>query len=124
MRGRIESGDGFSAQVQETGNFLERAHASGSVESLSAISHQDLHLSDRQVLDVFVLGASVLDVSLAAKADWLVLFFETHQCAGRSECAAFAARGLRPLGSTAPSPQSRVCKSIVVLGAEEKKRHL
>src|SRR5579864_3201137 len=66
--------------------------------ALPAVGHEDLHLANGQILDVFVLGASVLDVGLAAKTDWLVLFpedagsldgqgapFLPHTSRGRSE---------------------------------------
>ena len=48
----------------------------GVQRACAAVGHQDLHLSDGEVLDVLVLGASVLDVGLAAETDWLVLFLE------------------------------------------------
>src|SRR6266481_8474178 len=86
VRRRIESG--IDSRLKSRKPVIPwNTHMQMGVQSpLSAISHQDLHLSDRQVLDVFVLGSSVFDVSLAAKSDWLVLFFE-HTSALDGQCA-------------------------------------
>ena len=44
--------------------------------ALPAVGHQDFHLPDGQVLDVLILGASVLNIGFAAKPDRLVPVFK------------------------------------------------
>ena len=53
---------------------------------LTLVSHQDFHLSNWQVLDMFVLGASLLNISLASETDGFVLFFKDSRALD-GECA-------------------------------------
>src|SRR4029077_10088012 len=54
--------------------FPRPPHMEMRIESaLTAICHQNLHLRHRQVLNVLILGASVLNIGFASKPNRLVL---------------------------------------------------
>ena len=44
--------------------------------ALAVVGHQDFHLADRQILDVLVLGARVLDVGFTSETNWFVFLFK------------------------------------------------
>ena len=69
--------------------------------ALTLVSHQDFHLANWQVLDVFVLGASFLYIGLAAETNWFVLFFKDPRALD-GECAPLLSHAGRRLQALFP----------------------